>query len=123
MCHFVLPGRRAANSVQRAGSELSGRYSDGAMALFEQAAARHGSQLAQYQAKIFGGSNMLARSSLSEDKLIGTRNTEAALKHLNQRGIVLLVAHVGETGHRRIVFDVANGEVWVKHQALQKNIP
>jgi chemotaxis protein CheD len=122
MCHFVLPGRRTPKGVIRADSKLNGRYSDAAMALFEIEANKRGTKLKEYQAKIFGGSNMLANSTLKEDELIGTRNTEAALKHLSERGIDLLVAHVGETGHRRIVFDVETGDVWVRHEPLKKVI-
>jgi chemotaxis protein CheD len=120
----VLPGKRGPVSVMRSGDpKLDGRYSDGAMALFLREANRRGTDLKEYQAKIFGGSNMLASSTLREDELIGTKNTEAALKHLTERGIPLLVAHVGETGHRRIAFDVETGDVWVKHEPLQKIIP
>lgn len=123
MCHFVLPGKRLANSDRTAESKYDGRYSDGAMALFEREAARRGTVLTEYEAKIFGGSNMLTSSTLREDELIGTKNTEAALKQLAERGISLLVAHVGETGHRRIAFDVEKGDVWVRHEPLQKIIP
>jgi chemotaxis protein CheD len=122
MCHFVLPGRGAANNVISLDSQSNGRYSDAAMLMFEREANRHGTNLKEYQAKIFGGSNMLTNSTLREDDLIGTKNTEAAIKHLTERGISLLVAHVGETGHRRIAFDVENGDVWVKHEPLQKTI-
>ncbi len=106
----------------RADSELNGRYSDAAMALFEREARRRGTLMKDYQAKIFGGSNMLTNSTLREDELIGTKNTEAALKHLTERDMTLLVAHVGETGHRRIALDVSTGDVWVKHEPLQKCI-
>ncbi len=123
MCHFVLPGGRAPNSVIRDGCELNGRYSDAAMVLFANEAARRGTNLKEYHAKIFGGSNMLTNTTLREDERIGTRNTEAAIRHLKELGISLLIAHVGETGHRRIVFDVGSGDVWVKHEPLQKTIP
>lgn len=122
MCHFVLPGLRSPDTVNRAGKDLNGRYSDAAMKLFELAAQKHGTQLKDYHAKIFGGSNMLTDSSLSEDERIGTRNTVAAMEHLAERNITLLVAHVGETGHRRIALDVGNGDVWVKHVPLHKTI-
>jgi len=92
------------------------------MALFEIEAHRYGTQLREYQAKIFGGSNMTGEASLKKEKLVGEKNTEAAVKLLSERNIPLLVAHVGETGYRRIAFDVGNGDVWVKHEALQKFI-
>jgi len=130
MCHFVIPGRRAPNTVICAdsnfdsefNSELNGRYSDMAIALFEREVMKRGTSLKEYQAKIFGGSNMLTSSTLKEDEWIGTKNTEAALKHLSEREIPLLVAHVGETGHRRIAFEVESGDVWVRHEPLQKII-
>lgn len=117
MCHFVLPDGEC-----KEGETLNGRYANAAMILFDKAASRHGTGLYEYQAKIFGGSNMLQNSTLREDELIGTKNTEAALKHLCKRDIPLLVAHIGETGHRRIIFNLDNGDVWVKHSPLQKMI-
>lgn len=104
------------------GVELSGRYSDDAMVLFQKEASKYGTHLYEYQAKIFGGSNMLKKSTFKEDELVGTKNTEAALRHLSEYDIPLLVAHVGETGHRRIVFDIATGDVWVKHEPLENII-
>jgi chemotaxis protein CheD len=122
MCHFVLSGGGEHNGKGSTYPQLNGRYSEPAMALFERAATKHNTGLNEYQAKIFGGSNMLTQSTLSKDEQIGTQNTTAAIKHLYERDITLLVAHVGETGHRRIVFDVGNGDVWVKHVPLQTTI-
>jgi len=122
MCHFILPFNCVEEKVRSMKSEINGRYSDAAMALFEQEACKYGTRLQDYQAKIFGGSNMITNTWLREDELIGTKNTEAAINHLSQRSIPLLVAHVGETGHRRIVFNVNTGDVWVKHVPLQKII-
>ena len=123
MCHFVLPKERDFDGELRSVDELSGRYADDAMTLFENAALKYGTNLKEYEAKIFGGSNMLGMSTLRKDDLVGVKNTEAALKHLTEKGILLYVAHVGETGYRRIVFDLESGDVWVKHKALQKVIP
>jgi len=123
MCHFVLPGSGSiSDTVNLPIKDLNGRYSDAAMRLFELAAQKHRTRLSDYQAKIFGGSNMLTDTTLSDDELIGTRNTVAAIERLAERNIELLVAHVGETGHRRIALDVKNGDVWVKHVPLHKVI-
>jgi chemotaxis protein CheD len=123
MCHFVLPGQPPFRQVHQADEKLNGRYADHAMALFEREILGRGTAFKHYQAKIFGGSNMLTNATLEEDTFIGKKNTESAIKHLTKRGMSLLVAHVGETGHRRIAFDIKNGDVWVKHSSLCKEIP
>jgi len=120
MCHFILPGRRSADRVRWDREDLNGRYADEAMILFEKAAFKYGTNLSEYEAKIFGGSNMSQNSTIPEEQMIGLRNIEAALKHLFEKDIPLIFAHVGETGHRRIAFDIENGDVWVKHSALGK---
>jgi len=122
MCHFVLPGKCEKTKQERSCDKLPGRYSHGAMELFQRAAYRTGTELKAYEAKIFGGSNMLTSLTLREDEQVGTKNTEIALRHLTDYKIPLLVAHVGETGYRRIKFDVRTGDVWVKHEPIQKNI-
>ena len=123
MCHFVLPSRRKPKELLPSDYDYNGSYCDEVMVLFEREVLQRGTNLKDYVAKIFGGSNMLANSTLDENDLIGTRNTEAAVNHLAERGIPLLLAHVGEKGHRRIAFDIETGDVWVKHVSLQKFIP
>ncbi len=122
MCHFVLPTCANPQSLENNHRGLNGRYADQALKLLEREAMRLKSELCEYQAKIFGGSNMLSSPTLNEDQLIGNRNAEAAMLELSQKGIPLLVADVGETGYRRIIFDVEQGDVWVKHEPLQKFI-
>ena len=123
MCHYILPYDRRSKQTTNARNKLDGKYSDGAMALFEKEAHAHATQLTEYQAKIFGGSNMLPNSTLPELEMIGLRNIQAAQKHMQEKGVPFSGADVGETGHRRIVFDIETGHVWVKHEPLQKIIP
>lgn len=118
MCHFVLPDSMGKSTT----AKPDGRYLDGAITLFEKAVAAHGTNLTQYHAKIFGGSNMIERSSANKNILIGEKNTTAATELLYKKGITIYVAHVGETGHRRIVFDISTGDVWVRHEPLEKFI-
>lgn len=113
MCHFVLPEK----SGNMADSELDGRYAIDALELFRRAVSARATTFAQYQAKIFGGSNILENSKVKEEDTIGMRNAEAAFTLLMQAGAEIQVAHVGETGHRRIVFDVETGDVWVRHES------
>lgn len=120
MCHFILPGKSTSQGGHQAGSEPKGRYSDDAMVLFEAEATSRGTDLREYQAKIFGGSNMLVNSQQNYDDLIGTKNIKAAMALLAERDIPLLASHVGKAGHQRIIFVLETGDVWVKHQSLGK---
>jgi chemotaxis protein CheD len=83
--------------------------------LFEKEACIRGTYLKEYQAKIFGGSNMLKNSTLHEHDQIGAKNIEAVKKKLLEFSIPLVVEHVGSEGFRRIAFDVYSGDVWVHH--------
>ena len=111
MCHFVLPKRpRSKNPT------LDGRYGNEAMDLFKREVMVRGTNLSDYHGKIFGGSNMLSSKRVNEEDLIGMRNSEAAMQMLMAEDVDIMVAHVGETGHRRIVFDIQSGDVWVRHE-------
>ncbi len=114
MCHYTLPH---SPSIKSANKIPSGKYADGALALFKKAAKKHGTVITEYEAKIFGGGSMIRSQGDRVDDTVGTRNSSAAMQLLMQEGVNILVAHVGEFGHRRIVFDILTGEVWVKHQS------
>ncbi|MCP5156428.1 MAG: chemotaxis protein CheD [Ectothiorhodospiraceae bacterium] len=110
MCHYVLPVRVGTRL-----GPLDGRYADEAMEMLVAAAQARDTAIGEYQAKIFGGADVLALTS-STNETVGERNVAAALRLLDHHRVPLLVAHVGESGHRRIFLDVASGDVWVRHQ-------
>ena len=114
MCHFVLPVRPRAESKS---DNLDGRYGDEAMQMFDQALKLHQTNYREYQAKIFGGANMFKNTTGYKEALIGEKNADKAMQLLMNRGAAITVVHVGEQGHRRIVMDVATGDVWVKYQS------
>lgn len=117
MCHFVLPTRPNNEPIPVNHADADGRYGNEAMILFEIGARLHGTKLNEYQGKIFGGANMFGQQARSDEDLVGERNAAAAITMLMQHNIDVAVAHVGETGHRRVVMDVGTGEIWVKHTA------
>ncbi len=123
MCHFVLPSGKASQNGASKTAPLDGRYAPDAMELFRQEARRRGTELKEYEAKIFGGGNMLEYSQIDESELIGIKNIESAERLLQEQHIRLLFSHVGKKGHRRIAFDVSNGDVWVKYSPLSKVDP
>lgn len=116
MCHYLLPELHAKHPVVSLPSALNGRYANVAISLFETAIRKYGTNMCEYQAKIFGGSNMIVKSEQLVGDSIGAQNIQAAVRHLDDRGVPILVSHVGQTGHRRIVFDLQTGDVWVKHE-------
>lgn len=62
-------------------------------------------------AKIFGGGNMFP-SLVGRDGDVGRRNGEVARAQLAKHGIPLLSQCLYGIGHRRIQFDISNGDVW-----------
>jgi len=121
MCHYLLPELQAKHQVVSLPSMLNGRYADVAMTLFENEIRKYGTNICEYQAKVFGGSNMIMKSEQLVGEGIGAKNIEAAVRYLDGMGVPILVSHVGQTGHRRIVFDVSTGDVWVNHQPFNVN--
>jgi chemotaxis protein CheD len=96
------------------------------MLLFERSVKRLHTNISDYQAKIFGGGNMYDKVSASQsddvqNQPIGDKNAAIAFRLLMEAGANILVAHVGEQGHRRIVFDIGSGDVWVRFAAAKNS--
>lgn len=117
MCHFVLPTR--PKGEKNICNVLDGRYGDEAIELFEIGAKLHRTSLCEYQVKIFGGADVFGVGCNSEDMLTGERNVSQAASLLARKKIDIDVAHVGENGNRRIILDIDDGCVWVKHTSNQ----
>jgi chemotaxis protein CheD len=115
MCHFAL-GRPDGRPP---GSALDPRYAEDCIELFKRSVAKKRTRLKDYHVKIFGGGNMYEKfpdPELDDDEKqpVGGRNSIAAFTLIMNEGVDVLVAHVGEFGHRRIVFDISTGDVWVR---------
>jgi chemotaxis protein CheD len=121
MCHFALPENYNPHSHR-----FNPRFGDDCYRLFKRSVAKHNTMLHEYEAKIFGGGNMYAKhnlfSSLEEriERLpVGEKNVASAVSFLAEEDIELKVAHVGEFGYRKIIFDIESGDVWVKFAAVE----
>ncbi len=112
MCHFTLPRYPGKQTPDR---KLDGRYADDVMEMFRLEASRCGTRLPEYEAKIFGGGNMMRSEGENVEDSIGSKNAATAMQLLMRENVDILVAHVGEFGHRRLVFEVDTGDVWVRH--------
>ena len=112
MCHFMLPERSGQHSA------LDGRFATEAFQLFDRAIAKAGTEPSQYQAKLFGGGDMFPGAGFTLN--VGVKNVAMAHQLLKQRGIRLLSEHSGGAGHRKLVFDLASGEVRLLFADLNK---
>lgn len=122
MCHYLLPSRkpdiRESNSqdLTKKQTSLDGRYADEAFEFFLKQVKQQKSFPNEYEAKIFGGANLLEehqKKKIKPTKNIGQKNIEAGLGFLKKYGFQIKAKHVGGACHRNIIFDMRNGDVWV----------
>ena len=119
MCHFLLPSRNKTKH------DLDGRYADEAMELLVREMHDAGTRPSQSQAKVFGGGRMFSHKHKDHVLNIGDRNIEAARRLLRKHGLSSASESLAGVGHRSIVFDIASGDVWVRHspeQASQRDV-
>jgi chemotaxis protein CheD len=109
MSHFLLPTRGASS---REDAALDARYGDEALDLMLGELKKQGIAGQQCQGKIFGGGNMFPNQFRSGAMNVGERNGEAALALLRRHNVPILSESLFGIGHRQIVFDVSNGDVW-----------
>lgn len=110
ICHFMLPAR--GTPITR--SKLDGRYADDSIELFLREIKKSKTRPEDYQAKIFGGSNMFPLHRKDGCIDVGWRNIEAARGLLVRSGFRIVAEDVGGNTHRRLIFDLGDGDVWIK---------
>ena len=108
MSHFLLPTRGASDKTEG----LDARYGDEAMQLMVSQLRQMGVVASQCQGKVFGGGNMFPAQLRPGAMNVGQRNGEAALELLNCHGVPIVSESLFGIGHRQIIFDVRNGDVW-----------
>ncbi|MDU8543594.1 MULTISPECIES: chemoreceptor glutamine deamidase CheD [Pseudomonas syringae group] len=114
MCHFMLPGRI------RKGQPLDGKYADEALEMLISHALASGTLPEEYQVKLFGGGEMFpAQRHDQQMHNVADRNINAALTLADRHRLKLMAQDLGSTGHRNIIFDLWNGNVWVRHQPME----
>jgi chemotaxis protein CheD len=108
MSHFLLPSRGSAEPA----ADRDARYGDDAMLLMLGELRRLGISPNQCQGKVFGGGNMFPDRALAGAINVGQKNGEAALDLLNHYGVPIVSESLFGIGHRQVIFDVSNGDVW-----------
>ena len=119
MCHYMLPAREH----ERRGDSApvpDGRYADEAVALLMREIDGIGASHREYRVKLFGGGNMFPNTRKSKEAHVGQRNIETARLLVKKHGFVCVAEHLGGIGHRNVIFDVWNGDVWVRHSEIKR---
>ncbi|HEX5756535.1 MAG TPA: chemotaxis protein CheD [Arenimonas sp.] len=113
MCHYVLAKPRCGTEANDA------RYGSEAVAQLVLEMRAAGTDPDEYEAKLFGGGRMFPSLSgrTSEDAL-QRRNIDAARTLVAACGARIRGEHLGGDGHRHLVFDVSEGDVWLRHWPL-----
>lgn len=118
MCHYMLP------DGSRRGKRRDGRYAEEAISLLRDQVVLYRTLPHEYEAKLFGGGNMfnLPSSSNRECTTVSDRNIAIARQLMARYGFRIKAEHLGGQGHRNIIFEVDNGDVWVRQTPLQPKI-
>jgi chemotaxis protein CheD len=113
MVHCLLPSRGGV--LRTCG--LSGRFVDEGLRWLLREAVRTGVDPGQCTFKLFGGSNMFAAFGLDHGRRvpIGEANAIKARSMMQGLGLTPRVVDVGGSVHRSLVFDLSNGDVWVRY--------
>lgn len=114
MCHYMLPSR----ACRTTSATLDGRYGDEALTwLLHRMQAAHADRTA-WQVKLFGGGAVFAAhpgAPITPSMQVQRRNVECALRFASQHGLEVKAQDLGGAGHRSLVFELASGDVWVRH--------
>lgn len=109
MCHYMLPTRTAGSAPA-----LDGRYAEEALCLLLREIDRQDTRPQDYEVKLFGGGNMFPSAGQCCKGHVGKKNAEFGKALLRRHGLRVRAMDLGGIGHRCVLFDIDNGNVWVK---------
>jgi chemotaxis protein CheD len=110
MSHFLLWSRPRGRSETR-----DARYGEDAVPMMFKQLATHGISPQDCQAKIFGGGNMFPQWERRHSaRSVGEQNGHEARALLQQMGVNVVSESLFGNGHRTVIFDVSEGDVWVR---------
>lgn len=126
MCHYLLASRPQGRE-----KGLDGRYGEDALLMFLQEAWRRGTDPTDYVVKMVGGGNMFPAHSgqwpcrdapcpevIDTCRNVACRNVQIGRALLDRHRIPVIAEHLGGSGHRNVIFDIATGDVWVRYNPL-----
>lgn len=113
-CHPVLPSCRENQACYFAGCSQKYKFVECVIPEMARLFKKHRMNLDELEVKLFGGSEMLAHNNKPQVIQVGRMNAEMALKKLSGLHIQLKSSDIGGNVGRRVIFDTATGDVWVK---------
>jgi len=113
MNHFMLPiTEKEAHEVRWGSRDKTAdatRYGNFAMEHLINSILKAGGRKVNLKAKVFGGAKVI--NQLSD---VGRRNSEFAFEYLEQEGIIVERADVGDIYPRKVIFEPTSGRAFVK---------
>ncbi|MFQ5559475.1 MAG: chemotaxis protein CheD [Nitrospinota bacterium] len=110
ICHGQLPECRDSDFVEA----TSPKYVDVAINKLIKLFNREGVDLKEIEIKLFGGSEILKRGEAVQRIRVGKQNIDKATDILEKNELKISARDVGGPVGRKILFDVRNGNVFVK---------
>jgi chemotaxis protein CheD len=127
MCHYVNASKGGAVS------ELSARFAEDAMKALMDEAKANNTDPRDYEYTITGGGSMFQSTNknlpcanapckdvMHRCPLVSCKNVAQGLKMLQQKELPIVLKHIGGRGHRNVSFDLWDGKVGVKHNAIKE---
>lgn len=126
ICHYLLPshqlnrepGHEPGRESNRRGAlpvtdHPPGHYGTQALAWLLEQLGQRGVIAAELEAKIIGGGVLLEQPGTGGR--VGMQNIALARHVLGTAEVAVTAEDVGRRGYRRLVFDMSDGAVWVRH--------
>lgn len=121
MCHYLLAHRDQYHKNEH---HPKGYYGTDAVTYFVNQIKKRRLNKEDFEVKLFGGGNMFeARHDRPNFIDVAANNIEQGRLLLKEYGFNVKTADVGGVRYRKIYFDLANGDVWVKYGCHSKTEP
>lgn len=122
MCHCLLPQMPAEEKRNNSNSNMDiFRYVDTSFDAMLSEFQRYGVPPERLEIKLFGGANVLLR--MSKNLAIGSLNWQQARQSLQKCKLGLRAHDIGGEAGRRLLFETATGEVFVKTLRVMTTFP
>jgi len=119
-CHPVLPVCRTEQSCLPGKCQDKFKYVECVVPQMIQRFQEQGTNLNELEVKLFGGANMFFNNHMKGRIIhVGNMNVSMARQKIDELQIKVKSFDVGGTKGRKLFFDTASGDVWVKRFAVE----